>query len=128
MVASSPTNRCPGCGLIHYAGLWWRERRHRAVRYRPHLCLACQLAHRRPRTSGKVDWENGAAYPSGRASRWGRAGQVLGRLASALKELPLFGWLRRRPEPARKVEALPKPPPAAESGQMSRSLKPQPGA
>ena len=125
MDASSPTNRCPSCGLIQFAGLWWRERRHRAVRYRPHLCLACQLDHRQPRVSGKVDWEDGSSYPSGNAPRWGRAGQVLGRLASSLKGLSLLGWLRR-PESAPKAGASPKAPPATVAEPMSRSLKPRP--
>jgi len=120
MDASSPTKRCPSCGLIHHAGLWCRERRRREVRYRPQLCLACRQAHRQPLARGKVDWEQGAAYPSGRAPRWGWAGRALAGLATSLKGMRLFGWLRR-------PGSGPKPG-APAPGQASRSLKPQPGA
>jgi len=127
MDTSSPTNRCPGCGLIHHSGLWFRERRRRAVRYHPQLCQACQLAQRLPPARGKVDWEQGSAYPSGRAPAGGWAGWALGRLASTVMELPVFGWFRRR----REAGAGPKAPPAAQlpaqvPGPKSRSLKPKP--
>ena len=127
MDSSSPTSRCQSCGLIHYGGLWYRERRRRDVRYRPLICPACRLAHRQPRARGKVDWEKGSAYPSGRAPGWGWAGRALGRLASTLLELPVIGWFRRRERPARKLKATPPAdPPAPGSGRKSRSLKPDP--
>ena len=115
MDAITPTMRCPGCGLIHYGGLWYLERRARVVRYRPRICPACQLKHLDTSQWKHTDWGRGDSYPSGRAGRWGWARQLL---------QPIARWFKGSHAPAGKpAPGRPRP---KESGAETKSLVPRP--
>jgi hypothetical protein len=120
MQAVSPTTRCPGCGLIHFGGLWCLERRVREVRYRPRLCPACHLRPMDTGRWGSVDWACGDAYPSGRTLRWEWMRRWFptflawfggGKRATGKPAKPMAGHAKRPEEstPSRSLVPRPKP-------------------